>query len=118
MQQISFVSYVIIARSQKKIEDLEFPGGWQRPRVLKTKIEDLEIKRGKFSHYVCLYNFRIRSPKNRNFNVHTILNFSFPDQVKLTIKLTSSKDPIGFYTILKQITNSEKKMTLEVTALT
>jgi hypothetical protein len=59
--------------------------------------------------------------KNRNFNVHTILNFSFPDQVKLTIKLTSSKDPIGFYTILKQITNSEKqkqKMTLEVTALT
>jgi hypothetical protein len=47
----------------KRIEDLEFSGGWQRPRVLKTKIEDLEIKRGKFSHYVCLYNFRINSPK-------------------------------------------------------
>jgi hypothetical protein len=35
--------------------------------------------------------------------------FSFFDQVKLTIKLTSSEDPIGLYAILKQITNLEKR---------
>lgn len=34
------------AKAASIIEVTPISGGWQRPRILRTKIEDLEIKRG------------------------------------------------------------------------
>jgi hypothetical protein len=59
------------AKATSIIELTPISGGWQRPRVLRRKID----KKGKFLHYVCLYNSRISSPESwKYFNIQNNLS--------------------------------------------